>query len=684
MVDTPRTDSYLTGSDFQDGQPPGSISPQDERDLIVSKVNIARPRNTQTGNYTLTLADAGGEVEINSGSAATVTVPPNASVAFEVGLEIPVCGIGTGVVSIAAGAGVTIITPSTQTLAAQYSRVRLTQRATNVWMLSGGLLPLPVVRAQRIADFLNSLGVATHMYQSQYLDAGTGWVTILPLLKSLGVSAVRDGPWDNAATLEHSYAFLAANGIKLLLSAYPIAADTPSLVVANQVSQITGVLGQATDAVIGVEQPNEPVNQSYTYNGVASQTGVNATGTYPGLLPVAQFMSAFYAALKANALTSKIPVIHSTLCGDSDSLDDGLQWPSIPAGYTHKTLTTNAQTLTSSAVLHFASVPTTGAGAIFKGLQVYAVGLTNIAPGVVVSSVTSTTVTLSANVSITVPSGTVIRFGATMPDATIFSDVVNIHTYPMYGSAVATSAASVDPAGGLDGNQFNQSLRDGYVSPFGNGEMIGPTMAQVKTFPVWCTEHGYPTVGATANGSAVNQAVQGKQLLNSWLNAWQMGIERFFIYNLIDDQASPDAFTSFGLYNFNLTPKSSATWISNFTTILSDVSAYRKSFEAGSIGLTVSGLPNAAGSPLATGQYMLFQRADGVYFLIIWPQVNNWNVAAGTQITSFTSVTATVKFAYSGTITTYDPTVGTSAQATVAGASTTVGITDYPMILSFQ
>jgi hypothetical protein len=40
MTDTIRSDSYLTGSEFQDGQASGSISPQDIRDLVVSKANV--------------------------------------------------------------------------------------------------------------------------------------------------------------------------------------------------------------------------------------------------------------------------------------------------------------------------------------------------------------------------------------------------------------------------------------------------------------------------------------------------------------------------------------------------------------------------------------------------------------------------------------------------------------------
>lgn len=43
MADTIRTKSYLTASVFQDGQAPGSISEQDERDFVVSAAAWVAP-----------------------------------------------------------------------------------------------------------------------------------------------------------------------------------------------------------------------------------------------------------------------------------------------------------------------------------------------------------------------------------------------------------------------------------------------------------------------------------------------------------------------------------------------------------------------------------------------------------------------------------------------------------------
>lgn len=99
--------------------------------------------NTQTGTtYTLVLADAGKAVEMNNGSANTLTVPPNSSVAFPVGTQILVRQLGAGQTTIAEGAGVTIRSKDDNLkLDGQYVEATLTKRATDEWVLTGALAP---------------------------------------------------------------------------------------------------------------------------------------------------------------------------------------------------------------------------------------------------------------------------------------------------------------------------------------------------------------------------------------------------------------------------------------------------------------------------------------------------------------------------------------------------------------
>lgn len=95
----------------------------------------------QSGNYTFALLDAGTVVECTDASAATFTIPLNSSVAFPVGTEIEVFQNGAGQVTIAGAAGVTLVSDGSKVhTAAQYATIRLRQRSTNIWALSGDLV----------------------------------------------------------------------------------------------------------------------------------------------------------------------------------------------------------------------------------------------------------------------------------------------------------------------------------------------------------------------------------------------------------------------------------------------------------------------------------------------------------------------------------------------------------------
>jgi hypothetical protein len=92
-------------------------------------------------SYTLALSDAATVVEFTSASATTVTVPPNLSVAFPVGSVIELLQHGTGQLTLAPGAGVTIrSTGGLLSARTQYSSLALRKRATDEWVLAGDLV----------------------------------------------------------------------------------------------------------------------------------------------------------------------------------------------------------------------------------------------------------------------------------------------------------------------------------------------------------------------------------------------------------------------------------------------------------------------------------------------------------------------------------------------------------------
>jgi hypothetical protein len=95
---------------------------------------------TAANNDTLVLEDAGKVVEMFSASVRTITIPPNADVAFEVGTLVNFSRMGSGTVQIAEGAGVTINSALGDTfLAVQYSGASAYYRGGNTWILFGDL-----------------------------------------------------------------------------------------------------------------------------------------------------------------------------------------------------------------------------------------------------------------------------------------------------------------------------------------------------------------------------------------------------------------------------------------------------------------------------------------------------------------------------------------------------------------
>lgn len=97
--------------------------------------------NAQTGTtYTLALTDLNCGVTMNNASANTATIPPNSSVAFPIGSVQTVQQLGSGITTVAPGAGVTIQSPrfgsSTSqgyALGGQFGYVQLQKVATDTW-----------------------------------------------------------------------------------------------------------------------------------------------------------------------------------------------------------------------------------------------------------------------------------------------------------------------------------------------------------------------------------------------------------------------------------------------------------------------------------------------------------------------------------------------------------------------
>lgn len=94
--------------------------------------------NAQTGTtYTLVLADAHKLVTLSNASAITLTVPTNASVAFDIGDQVNLLQLGAGQVTVG-GAGVTLRSQGSKLkLNGQYATATLVKIGTDEWVLLG-------------------------------------------------------------------------------------------------------------------------------------------------------------------------------------------------------------------------------------------------------------------------------------------------------------------------------------------------------------------------------------------------------------------------------------------------------------------------------------------------------------------------------------------------------------------
>lgn len=112
---------------------------------LQTQVNVAvldAPVNVteETGvSYTLELEDSNTVIQTNNSGANSVTIPPNSSVAFPVGISVGIVQTGAGATTVIAGSGVTILNENGLILNAQYAYCNLIKVATNTWIASGSL-----------------------------------------------------------------------------------------------------------------------------------------------------------------------------------------------------------------------------------------------------------------------------------------------------------------------------------------------------------------------------------------------------------------------------------------------------------------------------------------------------------------------------------------------------------------
>lgn len=131
----------ITDLAVADGGTGASTAANARTNLDVGQTGVLAGINTQTANYTLTLADRGDLVDMSSSIANTLSIPASASVNFPIGTVINVISSGTGQTSIAPTGVVVLQSYGTKRkLSGQYSMGSLVKKSDDTWYLAGDLI----------------------------------------------------------------------------------------------------------------------------------------------------------------------------------------------------------------------------------------------------------------------------------------------------------------------------------------------------------------------------------------------------------------------------------------------------------------------------------------------------------------------------------------------------------------
>lgn len=235
--------------------------------------------NSQTGTtYTFALSDVGKTVTASNASSSTYTIPPQASVVWPTGATLNIVNLGAGVVTIAAGAGVTV-TNSAQTLS-QYQSAALVRTASNAWTVVPFVGGVATLADSAISGTTGSPTTATYtsggFNYKTYRWTGTGSLTLTRagvvdvfLVGGGGGSGFTGGGGAGGAIIQQSV-YLAAGTCGVIVGA---GGATKS------VAESPGVYGGATSIGVGTNV--------HTYIAIGGGGGGSQIASqFPGLAGV--------------------------------------------------------------------------------------------------------------------------------------------------------------------------------------------------------------------------------------------------------------------------------------------------------------------------------------------------------------------------------------------------------------
>lgn len=185
--------------------------------------------------------------------------------------------------------------------------------------------------------------------------------------------------------------------------------------------------------------------------------------------------------------------------------------------------------------------------------------------------------------------------------------------------------------------------------------------------PIIVTETGYHNAihDRVTTHKAVTEQVSAKYIPRTYLEFFNRGIKRTFIYELMDQRPAPDQENNFGIIRADGTPKPAFYAVRNLIRILNDQPS---SSAPGSLSYYFSG-------NVKDLRHTLLQKRNGDFYLVMWLNTESTD-AIKTQQVSVNLLTPTKAAA------TFLPNRSSSATATFsAPRRVTMDVPDAPIIL---
>jgi hypothetical protein len=185
------------------------------------------------------------------------------------------------------------------------------------WFALAGIVNAQVTPV-KVNDFLNSIGVCTHIVQG--IDDPR---QVANALRYVGFRHVREDGTRNRTLLALLIEIHEKTGVTF--DELPVLSSIGSDDIPASLAEYEQLA--AAGALLATEGPNEPNNFPVRYQGVLS--GVNTTFS-----PVAHYQHDLYAAVKADPYLAEYPVFASSEAGGAEPDNQGLQFLAIPPSAT--------------------------------------------------------------------------------------------------------------------------------------------------------------------------------------------------------------------------------------------------------------------------------------------------------------------------------------------------------------